>query len=185
MSHRLFVALRPPPPVRERLRSVMSGIEGARWQSDAQLHLTLAFLGQLDGDKAEAVAEALHHVTAAPLDLQLDQFGTFDASRPGTTGALWIGVKPETPLAALAAAIRRTCARVGIQPDARKFVPHITLARFGGHGAFREQLAPYLRTIGPPPANWTETRFHLAESFLGHSGAHYESIASYRLGEDR
>lgn len=181
MSHRLFVALRPPPEVRERLLSVMAGIEGARWQSDAQLHLTLAFLGAQDGDKAEAVAEALHRITAPPLDLSLGDFGTFDAERPGMTGALWIGVKPAPPLSALAAAIRRICARVGVETERRKFVPHITLARFGGAGAFREQIAPWLRSVGAPPAQWRETRFHLAESFLGHGGAHYESIASYRL----
>ena len=64
------------------------------------------------------------------------------------TGALWIGVKPAPPLSALAAAIRRICARVGVETERRKFVPHITLARFGGAGAFREQIAPWLRSVG-------------------------------------
>lgn len=183
MSHRLFIALRPPPEVRQRLLSVMAGIDGARWQSDAQLHLTLAFLGTVDGDKAEAVAEALHQVAAPAPVLHLGPFGSFAASRPDLTSALWIGVEPAAPLAALASGVRRTCVQAGVTPDRRAFVPHITLARFSGSGATRMQLAPYLRSVGAPPAQWTATRFYLVESFLGHGGPHYTAIASYRLAE--
>ena len=183
MSHRLFIALRPPPEVRQRLLSVMSGIDGARWQSDAQLHLTLAFAGMLDGDRAEAVAEALHRIQAPSLALRLGAFGTFPGRRPDLTSALWIGVTPAAGLAALASRVRRACAGAGVMPDNRAFVPHITLARFSGSGASRAQLAPYLRSVGAPPGQWAASRFYLVESFPGHGGPHYEAVASYRLLE--
>ena len=184
MNHRLFVALRPPPDVRERLLSVMAGIDGARWQNDAQLHLTLAFLGCLSGDKAESVAEALHSLQAPALTLDLGLFGTFAGRRPDLTSALWIAVEPAPALAALARRVRRIGQRVGVTPDNRAFVPHITLARFSGSGASPGLLAPFLRHVGPPPARWTASRFYLVESTLTQAGAHYEAIASYRLQDN-
>ncbi|WP_420145100.1 2'-5' RNA ligase family protein, partial [Sphingobium sp.] len=44
--HRLFVAIRPPADQRANLLSLMGGVEGARWQSDDQLHITLRFIGE-------------------------------------------------------------------------------------------------------------------------------------------
>mgnify|MGYP001113377463 CR=1 FL=1 len=58
-THRLFVALRPPRPIRARLIAAMHGISGARWQDDDQLHLTLRFIGEVDRHRAEDIAAAL------------------------------------------------------------------------------------------------------------------------------
>ena len=61
-SHRLFVALRPPRPIRDLLRAAMHGISAARWQDDDQLHLTIRFLDDLDRHQAEDAAAALGRV---------------------------------------------------------------------------------------------------------------------------
>ena len=195
MSHRLFVALRPPAHVREALLSVMSGIEGARWQTDNQLHLTLAFLGEVDRHGLEAAVQALATIVTPPTDLALAQFGTFDTSRPGRIGTLWIGVeeirdpaanrrpaRDAGPLSALAQSIRTSLRRANLTPDARNFTPHITLARFGSAGATREMLRPFLTHTPTPRARWQATDFHLVESTLGGEGAHYTPVASYALG---
>jgi 2'-5' RNA ligase len=182
VSHRLFVALRPPPDIRDALSALMAGIEGARWQTDNQLHLTLAFLGEVDRHGLEAATEALATLIAPPLDLRLGQFGTFDTTRPGRTGTLWIGVEPVDPLATLAQSTRTALRRAGLVPDARKFTPHITLARFGSAGASNERLRPWLTHSQPPRATWQATDVHLVESTLGRQGAHYTPIASYTLG---
>jgi RNA 2',3'-cyclic 3'-phosphodiesterase len=160
----------------------MVGIEGARWQTHNQLHLTLAFIGEVDRHGAEAAADALATIIAPPLDLKLGQFGTFDTERPGRTGMLWIGVEPADALSALAQSIRSALRRAGLQPDPRKFTPHITLARFGGAGAPRERLRLWLTHSQPPRATWQATDFHLVESTLGREGAHYTPVASYALG---
>jgi 2'-5' RNA ligase len=182
VTHRLFVALRPPPQVRNALASVMAGIEGARWQTDNQLHLTLAFLGEVDRHGLEAASEALATIIAPPLDLALGQFGTFDTNRPDRTGTLWIGVEPLDGLAALARSIRTALRRAGLAPDARNFTPHITLARFGPAGAPREALRPFLTHTPAPRAHWRAENFHLVESTLGREGAHYTPVAGYELG---
>ena len=186
---RLFVALRPPPEVRESLLAIMAGIEGARWQTDNQLHLTLAFLGETDRHGLEAATEALSTIIAPPLDLTLGQFGTFDTSRPGRIGTLWIGVdeirRPGLdpgPLSELARSTRTALRRAGLPPDPRKFTPHITLARFGSAGTTRQALRPFLTHTPAARAHWQATEFHLVESTLGREGAHYTPVASYSHG---
>lgn len=179
--HRLFVALRPPPEIRERLLSVMSGIDSARWQTDDQLHLTLTYFGRLDGDKAELLAEVLHDVDQPAMDLSLGLFNSFHGQTKDRTSSLWIGVQPSEPLARLAASIRNRARMVGVHADNRRFVPHITLARFSGAGATVEELAPYLRKVAPPSGTWHDSRFHLFESFLRKKGSLYVPVTSYRL----
>jgi 2'-5' RNA ligase len=184
MSHRLFIALRPPPKVREALKPLLSGVEGARWLNDNQLHLTLAFLGEVDKHGVDAALLAMETVQAPQLELHLGQLGSFDATGPGKTSALWIGVEPAEPLADLATSFRTACRRAGLAPDARKFIPHITLARFGSAGATSEAIRPWLETASLPAISWRNTSFHLVESILGESGPHYEPLASYELQSD-
>ena len=184
MSHRLFIALRPPQDVREALLPLMSGVAGARWQNDNQLHLTLAFLGEVDRHGVDAAVQAMETVRAAQLDLQLGQLGSFDATHPGRTSALWIGVEPADLLTDLSTSFRTACRRAGLAPDARRFVPHITLARFNTAGAGREAIRPWLETAKLPRIGWRNSSFHLVESHLGNNGPHYDPIASYELQRD-
>ena len=60
--HRLFVALEPPAAIRHQLLDLMGGIANARWQTEAQLHLTLRFIGEVDRHRAEDVAAALGRI---------------------------------------------------------------------------------------------------------------------------
>ena len=67
---RLFVALRPPPAIRDMLADAMDGVPQARWQDDEQLHLTLRFIGEVDRPVAEDIAAALGQVHAPAPRLQ-------------------------------------------------------------------------------------------------------------------
>src|SRR3546814_1986024 len=98
-THRLFVALRPPRPVRDILRAAMHGISGARWQSDEQLHLTLRFIGEVDHHKAEDIAAALGALYAPSVVARLAGVGLFE--RQGRAHMGWAGVEPHEPLVAL------------------------------------------------------------------------------------
>lgn len=174
--HRLFVAIRPPGPVRARLLGLMGGVVGARWQDDAQLHLTLRFIGSVDRHQANDVADALASVRFAPFDIALDGTGCFE--RRGVIDALWAGVQPRDPLAHLHHKIDRACVRAGLPPEERAYLPHITLARFGRAGG---AAAPFLALhAGLAAPAFTVARFALFESHLGHGGASYRAIEHYR-----
>lgn len=175
--HRLFVAIRLPSEVRSSLLDLMSGVPGARWQDDDQLHLTLRFIGEVDRRTAEDIAAALAHIHTPPLELRLSGCGMFDTR--GTPNALWAGVTPREPLAALHRKVDQAMTRIGLEPERRAYQPHITLARLRrSAGPIEPFLAQHAALSSAP--------FHVAhmtlyESRLGHNGASYEPIERYPL----
>lgn len=174
--HRLFVALRPPLPMRKALLAAMGDIPGARWQRDDQLHLTLRFIGDVDRHVAEDVAAALGTLSHPPLILRLDGIGCFD--RRGQIDTIWAGVTPHDQLRTLNATVTRALTRSGIAPEQRAFVPHITLARFS-RGAFPAALP--MRHLWPPAVEARFDHVLLYESELGSDGASYSVIERYPL----
>lgn len=171
--HRLFVALELPVPVRAALLAIMGGVAGARWQTDEQLHLTLRFIGEVDRHVAADIAAALATVKVAAFDLVLGDIGSFD--HRGRIDALWVRVAPRAAVAALAARVDSALARVGLPPETRAFVPHITVARLG-----REAGPITDFPVTPIPAlGFAVTGFALWESRLGHAGADYQVIERY------
>jgi 2'-5' RNA ligase len=173
--HRLFVALRPPPDQRARLLELMEGVEGARWQDDDQLHLTLRFIGEVDRHRANDIADALAAIRFAPFDIALCGAGMFD--RRGVVDTLWIGATPRASLEALHRKIDRACVNAGLVAEARAYLPHVTVARFGRFGG---DIAPFLaRHAGFSAPPFRVDAFTLYESHTGHAGATYEPVARY------
>ena len=174
--HRLFVAIRPPEFVRDQLLDLMpDGGEALRWQGEEQLHLTLRFIGEVERPQAEDLAAALGSVRFERFDLRLAGVGRFSRRRGG---ALWAGVAPKEPLAALAAKVDRACVTAGLAPERRAYHPHLTLARWNGP---EPNLAPFVHTnAGLSSDPWPADRFTLYQSHLRKDGAHYEAVAEYR-----
>src|SRR6266542_2696015 len=108
--HRLFVAIRPPEHIRDLLIDAMDDSADFRWQDEAQLHLTLRFVGEVDRPVADDLADALGKVRAERFEARISGVGRF-AQR--NSGALWAGVEPRAPLAALAAKVERACQGIG------------------------------------------------------------------------
>src|SRR5690242_7015105 len=175
--HRLFVAIRPPEPIRDLLIDAMDDSADFRWQDDDQLHITLRFIGEVDRPIAEDLAEALGRVHAEPFTIRVSSVGRFEQR---SSGALWAGVEPKEPLAALAAKVERVCVVVGLEPERRAFHPHITLARWKGRRT--REIHDFLeRNRGLASEPFAIERFILFESHLSRHGAHYEEVASYPL----
>jgi len=175
--HRLFVAIRPPEPIRDLLIDAMDDSADFRWQLDEQLHLTLRFIGEVERPVADDVAAALSRVHVEPMELHIAGVGRFE-QRSG--GALWAGVEPRGPLAALAAKVERASVAAGLEPERRAFHPHITLARWKGRR--NREIADFLKREGGLRSEPFEvTEFSLFESRLSRHGAHYEEVASYPL----
>lgn len=176
-THRLFVALRPPRPIRARLIAAMHGISGARWQDDDQLHLTLRFIGEVDRHRAEDIAAALGALHAPAIAARIAGVSLFE--RHGRPHMVWAGVEPADPVAALHRKVDQLLMRVGIDTETRAFLPHVTLARLNrGSGP----VAPFLALNGDlATADFVFGHVTLYESELGHGGSRYHPIARYPL----
>jgi 2'-5' RNA ligase len=182
-THRLFVALRPPRPVRDLLRAAMHGISAARWQDDDQLHLTLRFIGEVDHHRAEDVAAALGALHARIFAARIAGVGSFE--RKGWPHTVWAGVEPLAPLTELHHKVDQRLARVGIAAETRAFQPHVTLARLGRLGRTAGPIAPFLaRNNDLASPRFDFTHVILYESELAHGGARYHPIARYPLDAD-
>ena len=175
--HRLFVAIRPPKPIRDLLVDAMDDSADFRWQEEEQLHITLRFLGEVDRPTADDLADALGKIHAEQLQLRIAGVGRFEQRN---SGALWAAVEPKPPLAALAAKVERICQSVGLEPERRAFHPHVTLARWKGRRT-REVQAYLERRHGLTSEPFTVDEFILFESRLSRHGAHYEAIETYAL----
>ncbi len=176
-THRLFVALRPPRPIRARLIAAMHGISGARWQDDDQLHLTLRFIGEVDRHRAEDIAAALGALHAPAIAARIAGVSLFE--RHGRPHMVWAGVEPAEPVAALHRKVDQLLMRVGIEKETRAFLPHVTLARLNrGSGP----VAPFLALNGDlATPDFVFAHVTLYESELGHGGSRYHPIARYPL----
>jgi len=171
---RLFVALRPPEPVRDALIDTMEALDGARWQDDEQLHLTLRFAGEVERRTAEDLAGALSRVEMDPFDVELTGVGHFE--RKGRPHAVWAHALPSPALAALQKSIERACRAAGLPPERRAFHPHVTIARLNRSTA---PIGAWLARHGTLRASWRADTFGLYQSHLTHSGSLYELVERY------
>ena len=175
-SNRLayFVALDLPSDVREELMLIGSGVPGARWIDEDQLHLTLRYLGEVDGATLRDLTSALLRLEVEPFELQLHGIGFFPPR--GEPEVLWVGANQSPPLHHLRARVDQLATRFGVTPDRRRYTPHVTLARL------REAPASRLARFAMEHALW-KSRVFQAESFSLYSsrrrpeGALYERQA--------
>jgi RNA 2',3'-cyclic 3'-phosphodiesterase len=169
---RLFVALELPPDVKTAVLASMGGVAGARWQRDDQLHLTLRYIGAVDRHTGQDVAAALGRVNLRPFTAELAEAGLFE--HRGRVDSLWVGVRPAEPIAALAKAVNAALAGVGLPPEPRAYVPHITVARGRGMiGVTGWPQAPI------PRIGWTVNGFALWDSQPGPDGSDYQVLARW------
>ncbi|MBV8971724.1 MAG: RNA 2',3'-cyclic phosphodiesterase [Sphingomonadaceae bacterium] len=172
---RLFVAVRPPPAVRDALLAIMGGVAAARWQADDQLHMTLRFIGEVDRHLARDIAASLAEVHHPPIAATLGRRGSF-ATR-GRPHALWIGVEPAAALTTLHHKVDQALRRAGVPADTRAFVPHVTLARIGRDAGPIDAFIASRPAAAPFPIDG----FTLFESHLTRAAAVYTPVADYRL----
>ena len=96
---------------------------------------------------------------------------------------LWAGVDDEPALVRLRDDVEKALVRSGLEPERRKFKPHVSLARFNKQPG--NKLGPYLEANGTFSAGpFPVTAFVLMRSYLGREGAQYEVMADYPLEEE-
>lgn len=140
---RLFTALEIPREATLSLSLLRGGLPGATWIDVENYHLTLRFIGDVEGHVADEIASALDRVRRPAFSLTLSGVGAFGGKKPHS---LWAGVAPCPDLFALQAEIERICQRLGLPAHPRKFTPHVTIARL--KNVSPDQVAHYLSTRG-------------------------------------
>jgi 2'-5' RNA ligase len=124
---RLFVAIELPEDVRQRIAAMRGGVPGARWLHPENMHVTVRFIGGVDEGTCHDIDAALSQIRAPAFDIMLEGVGFFGAAR--TARVLFVPVAPSRPLAFLHDKIESALVRMGLEPEDRKFQPHVTLAR--------------------------------------------------------
>lgn len=178
MSHRLFVGIDLPESVRDSLACLQSGVRSARWVAPENLHLTLRFIGEVDGAQAQDIHDSLSMLDAGRLTVELRDAGCFGPDR--RPRALWAGVAPSRELDELKGRIDGLLTRAGVPSDARKFAPHITLARLRGDS--RREVGARVAEISPSVGGRFEVEaLVLFQSHMSASGSYYTREALYPL----
>ena len=179
MTTRLFVAITPPESVVEELERLCVGLPQTRWSDPDQLHVTLRFLGDVDGLVFEQVAEGLADVHFEPFTLQLEGVGCFPPR--GQPRVLWAGVTPKEPLVALRRSAERVMRDAKVQTEGRKYTPHLTVGRLMGTPVNRltRFLAAHALYRSEP---FEVDAFHLFSSRLHPDGAVHQLEYTYSLG---
>ena len=146
---RLFIAVDLPAAEKNNLGKMSFGIPGAKWIDPQQIHLTVRFIGEVEGSRFLDIKKALEQIRCAPFSLALKGVGHFPPR--GKPRVLWVGIKESQPLQSLKKRIDTALTGVGLQPEGRKYAPHITLARLknspiqkvadflAGNGLFRQE----------------------------------------------
>ena len=175
---RLFAALAVPDEIAEGLARRQTGLDGARWRTGQQLHVTLRFFGEVREDVARDLDAELSILGGRPFDLVLEGAGAFGEG--GDIHAVWAGVAENPELRRLARACETAARRVGLKPETRNYRPHVTLAYL--RHPEPEKVAAWIQAnnlLKSPPIR--VDRFGLYSSFLGGDGAQYRLEAAYSL----
>ena len=175
---RLITGLEIPRHVADSLSMMRGGLPGARWIDPENYHLTLRFIGDIDDALARDIAGLLGRVQRRPFELRLDGLTSFGGRKPRAVVA---SVTAVAPLLELQAEQERLLQRLGLEPEGRKYIPHVTLARLRETSSW--QVADYLSARGHfRSAAFEVSRFVLFSSRSSVGGGPYVVEAAYPLG---
>src|SRR5271154_6942620 len=174
---RLFTGLEIPAEIGQTLSSLRGGLPGGRWIDPENYHVTLRFIGDIDDALARDIAGMLGGAQRAPFELRLDGLLSFGGRKPRAVVA---AIPQVTPLMELQAEHERLLQRLGLEPEGRKYTPHVTLARLRDSSS--RQVADYLAARGHYRSPQFEaSRFVLFSSRASVGGGPYIAEETYPL----
>jgi RNA 2',3'-cyclic 3'-phosphodiesterase len=184
---RVFCAIEIPAPVRQTvLRHIANLKEGvpdakASWSRDANLHLTLKFLGETTQSFVPDISNAASQAVAglAPFSILLEQTGAFP--KQGQPRVLWIGINDSSSkLGELHARLDDELAKAGFAKDTRPFHPHLTVARLRQPRHARTLAAAH-RELKFEPSDIAVAELLVIRSELSSEGSKYTVVSRHEL----
>jgi len=180
LTLRAFFGLPVPEEQRQTLgrhvAACASIAPGFRWVVPANLHLTVRFIGSVKPELVDGIAGRLEAAVLRGFELELGDLGTFKRGR--LVRVVWVGLRSGARQALeLAAQVEAECVRAGLEPEARSFQPHLTLARARDRDGDVLPALPEAPRVEP----WRAQELVLYQSRLGRAGAVYEPRKVLRL----
>jgi RNA 2',3'-cyclic 3'-phosphodiesterase len=174
---RLFTGLEIPAEIGQTLSNLRGGLPGARWIDPENYHVTLRFIGDIDGVAANEIASMLFRVNRKPFEVALQGLSSFGGRKPRAVVA---NVSPAQALLDVQAEQERLMQRIGLEPEGRKYTPHVTVARLRESSS--RDVAEYLAARGFfRTSPFKVSRFVLFSSRASVGGGPYVVEASYPL----
>jgi 2'-5' RNA ligase len=182
---RTFIALEMNEALQRHLGEIIAQMAQAlprlRWVDPASIHLTLAFLGELDDQRLDAAIEATEQAAGqmSPFRYRATQAGTFGS--PRQPRVIWVGIdEPTGKLARLHRLLNRELEQRGFELETRAFSPHLTLAHIKRplQAAELQILQRMLteKAIISPSSYFQVRHVNVMKSELLRSGARYTSL---------
>jgi len=176
---RAFLAIAMPEHVAEDLAALAAHLRAGRAVAPEDLHLTLAFLGDVSLAQLDALHLGLQMLHVAPFPVRL---AGLDLPDPNAPRSVYIRADGGAPLADLHARVQRAVRGAGIDLARSRFRPHVTLARFGRHPGPQAMslLGGFLAARADVAmAPITVAGFALYRSILHQGGADCEILETY------
>jgi len=189
---RCFIAVELPKEVRDEIAWLQAQLQsgnqpGVKWVDPYSIHLTLKFLGSVDGDRISPITRAMGEAVQgiSPFHLKVEGLGVFPNLR--RVQVAWVGLSGEVDkLAQLQQGIESALASLGFTPESRRFTPHLTLARLRDRASLeeRQRLGQLIADTKFEPAyTFPVDAISLMRSQLTREGAIYSQIDSVELGK--
>ena len=181
---RAFLAVELPEDIRRALaqlqRRLAESHADVKWTEEANLHITMRFLGEITEPQRQGLEERLrgvasgHHVTM----VQLAGVGAFPSMH--SPRVLWVGIgEGQEALTKIAEEIERRVVSLGLPKEDHPFAAHVTLGRVRSP-KHRAQLVTTMRNLTwTPPPPFTTTHLTLFQSTLTSAGARYAPLAKF------
>ena len=174
---RLFTALEIPADILATLERVVDQLRPTapiHWSRTASLHVTTKFIGSWPEDRLEDLKAALARIPPSPpIQAQIRGLGF-------RRGLFLCGVVAPQ-LAALAGATEQATSPLGIAPETRTYVPHLTMARIKKPCDLRPLRAAAAAIDASDFGSFEARSFFLYESRLQAGGSVYTKLAEFPL----
>lgn len=177
---RAFIAVEPPQELKRSMLAAVPGMKGVRVLDESITHITLAFLGDVERGKLEALKGKLSAISMYPFEVAFSGAGLL-GSRGHAVLYANVSVGADT-LSSLGAAVSAACREVGIPTEARGFLPHMTIGRIRDTNQCGPELERFVRgSKNAVSGSFMCDSFCLESSMLTPSGPFYTRLLEVRL----
>lgn len=177
---RTFIAVDFPSEIVKEVARVQSVLDKKQFTGklteSGNLHLTLKFLGEIDGRKLGSVRKALREVAFEKFEARLAEPGTFN--HRGKPSIVWIKIGGKG-IFELQSCVDEALEKAGFRKE-RRFMSHLTIARVKYVKA-KQEFREYVSNLGVKKLFWKVKEFKLMKSELKPTGPVYEVIEKFKL----